>query len=270
MRVDTGIGNSQVTGAASQWRMFWPRGIQDGGDPTGVAHGSAQADSGFVVTAYAAGTQQTLIFAGTGAAAVDFKSTVAAGNGFGLGVSRAFSVFNERSGGRIVSETACMEWRATIAFTNPAGATALDHGIFVLPGNQNTMQAAANAGIQFGVSGPQQISLIARAVNGGALTVNQVVAAALTPNVTKFNTYALRMISGSASSDPVVFGLINNVVVTNRVALTAAAALLPQQNVVVGNLGYRFHVINISAANVPDMFVHDVVLTCAQNEADLT
>lgn len=273
-RFSQGVGNVQVTGAAATLRVRWPRGITDGGDTTGIAKFGPQEINGFTQTSFAAGTQATDVAAG--AAAVNFKSALGGGApnspGIGLGYSRRLSWFTERPGGPLLDGWTCFSFRLTVAYDNPAGVIAGDLGIVLTCGNQNSVNAdglGANAGVIFGPNNVSTITLRARRANAGAQTVTDNVAAGSTPDITKFNTYDLRIVSGSNTSDPVLFGLINGVVVTPRRAWTAAAALLPPPNAVAGNFGYQFWVLNRSAGGVANMHIHEILLTAAQSEGDL-
>lgn len=263
------VANAQIAGAASVLRSRWPRGITDGGDATAVDKFGTADVNNYSITAYAGGTQQTLVV--NGVAAVDFKAT-ATPTGFGVAYSRRLSWFTERSGGKLYDGWTCWSFRATLQFDNPPGVITGDCGIVLACGNNNSVNGdgiSTNPGVIFGPNNADNITLRARRVNGGAQTVTDVVAAALTPTLTKFNTYDLRIVSGSASSDPVLYGLINGVVVTPRIPWTAAAALLPPPNAVAGNFGYTLAAINRGGGGVPNMYVHELLLTAAQSEADL-
>jgi len=268
-RFSQGTGNVQVTGAAATLRVRWPRGIVDGGDNTGVAKFGPQELNGFTTTSFAGGTQATDVAAG--AAAINFKST-AGPTGFGVAYSRRLSWFTERAGGPVLDGWSCFSFRITVAYDNPAGVIAGDLGIIITCGNQNDVNGdgvTTHAGVIFGPNNVSTITLRARQANAGAQTVTDNVSVANTPDITKFNTYDVRVIGGSNTSDPVLFGLINNVVVTPRRAWTAAAALLPPPNAVVGNFGYQFAAVNRAGGGVANMRVHEVLLTAAQSEGDL-
>lgn len=268
MRSDNAVGLAQVTGAACSLRLRWPQDNGGGGGNNGVAHLGTTPTQQFTVTSFAAGTEQQTLFQGCSSTA--FQSTAAAGNGFGIFWSGRASWFTEQVGGPLVNDFCCWSIRATIAYDAPGGASLLDHGIFIFAGSNNTMfSAAPNAGIQLGCTGPAEFRMRAVRQNGGAVTVNDVVAAGLTPNPALYNTLELRVISGSNTQDPVVFGLINNVVVTPRRSWTAVAGILPPPNIVAGQLGYQLGVINISSGNFPNMHVHEIVVSAAQKEGDL-
>ena len=261
--------NTLVTGAASTLRVRYPRGITDGGDGTGIAKFGPQELNGYTITAYAGGTQQTLVTKGV--AAVDMKSTIAPA-GFGINYGRRLSWYTERPGGPVLDGWACWGLRLTAAFTNPGGVIPGDLGIVIWCGNGTQVNGdglSTAPGVIFGPNNANNITLRARRVNAGPQTVTDVVPAGNTPDLTKFNTYELRIVTGSPSSDPQLFGLINGRVVTGRHLWTAAAAVLPPPDAIAGNYGYVFAVVNRAAGGVPNMYVKEVLLTAAQSEADL-
>lgn len=271
-RLSLGVGNTQINGAGAALQARWPRGITDGGDATAPAKFGAQEYNGFGLIAYGGPGQQTLISAG--AAAVDFQSTAGApGGGFGVQYAKTLSWYTERTGGSLLDGWSCWSIRSTFASDNPAGAFQMDCGLFITAPNQN--QVLGNGvvqtlpGVVFGPANAQHIALRARAVNGAALTVNDGVAAGLTPDITKYNTYELQIFSGSAASDPVLIALINGVQVLGPYAWTAAAALLPGPGAIAGWPGYKAGVVNNANANVANLYVHELCLTAGQTAADV-
>lgn len=276
-RIDTAVGNTQVTGAAASVRYRWPEHGNNGGSGNALAHLGTVPDLTFSVVSYAGGGQARTKFAG--AAAVAFKSTVAAGNGFGINWgSNRIDLLTARPGGTLVHDFRCMSIRATIAYDLAAGASLLDHGICIFTGNQNSMfpgGANPSAGVQFGctglVGGLPEYRLRSVIAQAGAVVVNDIVSAANSPSMQLFNTYEIRYIgSPNAATDPVFFALLNNVVVTPKHIATAGAGLFPPPDAQGGGqLGYNVGCLNISAANFPNMYVSEFVLTFAQSEGDL-
>lgn len=237
------------------------------GDTNALAHGGPVPSEQVTQTSYGGGTDAVGVFAG--AAAIDQISTVAANNGHSVIFNTRASIFTELCGGPVVDDLCCWSIRATFACQGITGPSLLDHGIFILQGNYNAWAAGAGAGIQFGPTDVAEIRMRAKVTAAGAVTVNDIVAAALTPNLALYNTYELRAISGSNVTQPVCFGLINGQVATPKRQFGAAAALLPGPSKVGGFYGYSFGLINISAGVVPHMWVHEIVITGAQKEADL-
>ncbi len=256
------VANSQINGGAATHRMRWPRGMRDGGDPNAVDKFGGQDYNGCVLTNLTGGgTSSTIVYGG--AAVIDYVGSL-------VTYSRALSWFTERAGGSLVCDTACLELRVTAAFPNPVGVIAADYGLLIYLNNNNGVNGDGTAtfpGVIFGPQNANTIQLRARAAYAGLQTVTETVAAAKTPDMTKFNTYAIRVVSGSPSSDPVLFGLINGQVVTDRYSWTAAAGLLPRADAAGGQFGYQvgFGV----HSNGLHAYIQEVVMTLARTEADL-
>lgn len=270
MRADNAVGLTQVTGAAASIRSRWPTDETNGGNVLSLAHLGTTPVWAWTATSYAAGTQTQLVFAGSDAVA--FQSTAAGGNGYGVTFNARTSFFTELTGGPVIEDCCCWSIRATIAYPVPVGASLLDHGIFIYAGVNNSMFANGTnkAAVQFGATGPAEVRLRAIQAQGGPVTVNDIVPSGLTPNLALYNTYELRVISGSNVQLPQVFGLINGQIVTPRRPWGAAAALLPGPAAQGGGFfGYTLGALNISAGNYPNMYVHEVVVTAAQSERDL-
>jgi len=269
-RFSQGTGNVQVTGAASTLRVRWPRG-ETLLDAVGASKFGPQDTNGFQLTSLGGGASAGAVHAGV--ACNNFPSAIGAGAPNTVGVQVAYNNrltwYTERTGGPVLDGWACWGLRLTVAYDNPAGVIAGDLGIMVTCGNQTVVNAdglSTLPGLLFGPNNANVITLRARAVNAGPQTVTANVALA---TMAQFHTYELRMVSGSNTSDPVLFGLIDNVVVTPRIAWTAAAALLPPPNAIAGNYGYNFAVINHSGGGVANMYIKDVMVTAAQSEGDL-
>jgi hypothetical protein len=269
-RSDNAVGLTQVTGAAAAIRERWPQDDGSYAGVTAISHLGTVPALNFAHVSYAGGVEVTSIFAG--ANSDGFQSTVAAGNGVGVFWGGRAAWFTELTGGPLVNECACWSLRATIAY-DPFGAQSfLDQGIVVLAGNNNSMFANGTnkAGIQFGATNTAEVRFRAIAVQGGAVTVNSIVNAAVTPLTGLYNTYEIRIISGSNSLLPQAFGVLNGQIVTPRFSFGVAAGLLPGPAAEGGGFtGYTLGVLNISNANVPTMHVQELVVTAAQSERDL-
>lgn len=267
-RVDIAAGGISFPGAGAALRVHWLIGYTDAGN-VGTAKFGAQDVGGFSMTSYGGGTFAPAVTAG--AAGISFPS-VGAALGYGVNWNKRIGWFTERTG-PVTADWSCWSFRATIAFTAPTGAVGGDVGLVLWCGNQTSMNgtgADTNAGVRFGPSNVGEVRLQARQANAGALTVNTAVAASLTPDLTKFNTYEIRVVSGSNASDPVLSCLINGVKVISNVSWTAAAGLLPPPNAVAGQVGYISTLVNRSATVVANMVTSEYVITAAQSEEFLT
>ena len=213
-----------------------------------------------------------------GAACAQFPSA-AADTYSGLTFATNISFYTERTGGAVLDSWSCWSLKLTAAFPALAADIDMDVGIVLGCGGTSSLNYGAvngpgtltQAGLIFGPTGNGHIALRARAVIGGAETISEQVAAALTPDLTKFNTFEVQFITGSASTDPVVFGLVNGVVVTARYALTAAAGLFPNplQGSGSNKWGYSYNFLNRSAGNYANVYMKKARLTAAQNAAAL-
>lgn len=269
-RTDNAVGLTVVDGAAAAIRARWP--IDDGGyaAATALGHLGISPVTAFQHVAYVGGTEATSVFAGANSDGL--ISTVAGGNGAGVFWAGRAAWFTELTGGPVVAECACWSLRVTMAY-DPFGAQSfLDQGIVILAGNNNSMFANGTnkAGIQFGATNTAEVRFRAIQTQGGAVTVNNIVPAILTPNTGLYNTYELRVISGNNVQLPTCFGLINVQVVTPRFQFGAGPALLPGPAAEGGGFtGYTLGVLNISSANVPTLHVQEICITAAQSERDL-
>jgi hypothetical protein len=262
VQLPTFAANAQVSGAASRLRIYWPDKATDTGYGTASKLGAQAMQQGATGTA-GGGTITNTIYGG-----VDVIKLL--GGAYWIAPGSVF--FTERTGGAVVCDTACAELRLTVAFDNPGGVVAGDMGLVICNGGissgMNQNGTATNAGVVFGPQNSQTIQLRARAANAGPQTVTETVSAANTPDITKFNTYALRIVSGSATSDPVLFGLINGRVVTQRYSWTAAAGILPGIGQVSGSpSGWKFLFSNWVVAS--GAYVIEGCITWAPTESAL-
>lgn len=270
---DSAVGLSSVPGAAATIRKRWPHSITDPGGANSVAHLGAQTLDGWTVTAYAGGTNTTIGNV-AGSVAIGFNSA-AAGVGFGVADASRYTWFTERTGGPVVDEWSCYEARCTMQVPNLAGANALDAGLAIFCGNTNQVLKATNPGVILYFSNAQQMKLASRLVAAGALVMNDTIAFPAGFDITQWHTYALRVVTGSNSTDPVLTVLIDGSVVTagaqaQRISWTNAAGLLPANNAVAGQVGYTFSILNTSDGNVASLRFRDFTVTVAQSEAALT
>lgn len=221
MQIPTFAANAQLSGAAARLRIYWPDKATDTGYGTVAKLGAQAMQQGATGTA-GVGAISNTIYGG-----VDVVKLL----GGAFWIAPGSTWFTERTGGAVVCDTACVEARLTVGFDNLAGVSPADMGIVICNGGvsngMNQDGTATNAGVVFGPQNAQTVQLRARAANAGPQTVTETVTAANTPDITKFNTYAIRIVSGSSTSDPVLFGLINGRVVTQRYPWTAAAGVLP-------------------------------------------
>lgn len=268
-RFSGAIEQVSITGAASRIRLYWP---SDPNSPSAaVTISKYDRQPLTTITQTASGGSLTAAIVYSGADCIE-QVIAAGGNLQWLKLTRNMSLFTERTAGMVNDEYSCFSIRATLAWDNIANASISDIGLAMFCGNLNNQLFSAapkNSGITFG---PTDIATIAlRAMKGGATTVNEVVAAGLTPTLTNWNTFELRCVSGSPTSDPVMFGLINGQPVTQKYSWTAAVGLLPPPNVY-GQHGYLLGVgcANPNAnANLIHQYIHEICWTAAGSEAAL-
>lgn len=152
------------------------------------------------------------------------------------------SIQTERPGGDLLAWCNCWEVWCLAAFDINAAITG-DVGAMLHDfsgGYVDRDGDAASAGVKFGPVGPGVVRFRMRAVNAGPYSVDEAVAAAQTPNLSLFNKYAIRCVSGLASQDPYVVALLNDVEVSQRYSMTAAAGKFPAADAVSGaNIGYE-------------------------------
>lgn len=266
-------GLSAVPGAAATIRKRWPHSITDPGGANASGHLGPQTQDGWTVTAYAGGTNTTIANV-VGSVAIGFNS---AGGGVGFGVADAarYTWYTERTGGAVTDEWCCYEVRCVMQVPNLGGANNLDCGLNIYCGGTNQVLKTTNPGVSLRFSNAQEMKLASRLVAAGALVIDAVVGLPGGFDITQWHSYAFRVVSGSPSSDPVLYMLIDGNVVSAagqpaRIPWTAAAGLLPQNNAVAGQVGFNFGIINLSDGNVPSLRFRDMTVTVAQSEQALT
>ena len=256
------VANASIPGASARWRMYWPGDYGSTGATDEAKYGPnpVRGVGGF------GGAQAVANYGG--AQCID--QPCAAGSSQGQFCSSRLSWFTERAGGTVTDEFSCASIRLTAAFIVTAPVLQ-DLGCVIACGTLNkTIVHDNNAGVEFGPVNAQAVAFRAVQIHGGPLTVNFAVPAALTPDLTKYNTFELRVVSGSANSDPVAFGLINGQVATPRFAWTAAAGLLPPPaNGNGGAPAYYMGALNAANGLCPHMYIHEVCWTAAGSESGL-
>lgn len=268
MRLDTAIANTQIPGAGASLRLRWP-GIFNSNVSLGAKFGTGAGN--YSVTNSGGFSLSNILYKGM--ACIQFGSNNTAWSWTGVA---NLAWLTERPTVPLTIDHNCYSIRATCAFVTTGPLTG-DYGILIgCGGNLNNGQmnhfgAATNAGVCFGPTDVGTISLRARATNAGPLTLNQVIKTGF--DTTVFHTYELHIVTGSPSSDPVLFGLIDGVVVTPRISWTAASALLPNPNQGQGSqpFGYTIGWTNQSglAVGASNMNIREVLITAAQDEASL-
>lgn len=268
MRLDTAIANTAIPGAGASLRLRWP-GVLNGLVTLGAKFGTGVAN----YSAGNGGSFSTGLILYKGMACWQYGSNNSAWSWSGVS---NFSWMTERPTVPLTLDHNCYSMRMNAAFVT-AGPLTGDYGLLIgCGGNLNNGQmnhfgAATNAGVCFGPTDVGTISLRARATNAGALTLNEVITTGF--DTTQWHTYELQIVTGSPSTDPVLFGLIDGVVVTPRVPWTAAAGLLPnpQQGQGSAPFGYTFGWTNQTglAVGASNMNVREVLITAAQDEASL-
>lgn len=265
--------NVQIPGVGASLRQRWPTTQTNVGASNMAKFGASPVQS---MTNYGAGPVLQALFAGAACASL---GSTGAGNYSGRTFNTNISFFTERVGGPVLDEWSC--WSLRLAAAYPALAVAIDMDVGIVLGCGGTSSsiyqtvngegATLDPGLIFGPIGNGRVGLRARATAGGALTINETVALALTPDLTKFNTYEVQFITGSDSTDPVLFGLINGQVVTGRYALTAAAGLFPGPASGSGTnmWGYSFNFGNRTGGVYPLVYYKEAVLTAAISAAFL-
>ena len=262
------IANSQIPGAGSSLRLRWP-GILNSQLSLGAKLGPAAGN--YTVTNTGGFSVGAVLYKGM--AALQFGSNNTAWSWTGVA---NFSWMTERPVAPLTLDHNCYSLRVNAAFVT-TGPLVGDYGLLIgCGGNLNNSQmnhfgAATNAGICFGPTDVGTISMRARRTNVGALTLNDVIKTGF--DTTQWHTYELRIVTGSPSSDPVLFGLIDGIVVTPRYSWTAAAGLLPNPNQGQGSqpFGYTFGWTNQTglAVGASNMNVREALITAAQSEAFL-
>ena len=250
-------------GAAASLRVHWPEDVTNL-TATGIMKFGGQAVDGFTLTTGGAGTITTVV--ANGAAAVALNSP-GVGDTALVSYNRRASWFTEQPPASIIDGESCWAMRAALLWGAIGGAVAGDIGLMIsLNGlRQVNADGAGNAaGVIFGPTGPGALTLRARAVHGGPLTVNYTVPALLAPNLTRWATYELRIVSGVGAADPYLVGLVNGQPVTPRYSWTAAAAALPAPNAEAGWNGYMFSAALRSNGVIPYQAVHGIDLIAAE------
>lgn len=214
----------QGSGRTFDWR--WPKSLGNA-DAAALMRGGAQTaqnvaggTSGTAAIGIAAvgGSACTVITTGTGGAWWTFNDRL--------------SWMTERPGGAVADWNNCMEFRAVMRFDVPTAAVLGDTGVMIICGSgvgaMDSDGATTAPGVKFGPAGPGVIRIRSRVVSGApGYVVDDAVSAANTPDLTKWNMYALRLVTGDPAADPYLVGLINGIEVTARYPWTAAAAKLP-------------------------------------------
>ena len=266
-RISQAVAQVNVSGAASRVRIYFPLDLGTTASANNVdAKFGPQPQSG-VSTTGSGGSSATPVYGG--ASCIEYLASLV-NDVQNVKASRKTSWLTERSGGTLTDEYSCFSLRATLAWDVLPANAASDIGLFIVCGNLNNhIISGPNAGVVFG---PTSAATVGLRAYKAALTVNEVVAAGSTPDLTKWNTFEIRCISGSPSADPVLFGLINGQVVTAEYSWTAAAALLPPPNIY-AQTGYFMGVgiaNSATQANVIHQYIREVCWTWAGSESALT
>ena len=153
---------------------------------------------------------------------------------------------------------------------------ALDHGMCIGQGTNLpafTMFNNVMAGIEFGPRANNRITLLARANQGGAVTLAQDVAANYMANIdpTKWNAYELRIISATDQTPAVLKPFINGVQVIPSI-IWQPGVVLPDQVVTGGTglntSGFKFGSVNLNCPN-GTLAVGPTMFHAAPNEISL-
>ena len=118
----------------------------------------------------------------------------------------------------------CWSARFLVAWDNPAAAVGTDYGLLLMAYNQTQFAGTTNPGIYLGMTNANTLTLQARRLNGGALTVNQAIANP--PDLTQWNMVEMRILGADKGTPAVLKILINGAVMTS-LNFGATAGLLP-------------------------------------------
>lgn len=269
-RFSQGIGSANLPGVPSRMRVYWPDDLSSNSAGSFASKYGPQPNSSINQVSSGGSLTASIVYAGVECE----EQIVTLLNTYQwLKLNHAVSWFTERVGGTLVDEYSCFSLRATLSWDAITTPSISDIGLAIFAGTANNLLQAAippNSGVVFGPTDLTHIAL--RGAVGGVQTVNQVVAAGLTPTLTGWNTFEIRCISGSPNTDPFIYGLINGQVVTTKVPWTAAAGLLPG-NGDQATHGYLFSVgvaNPAGTANTVHQYIREICWTAAGNESDLT
>jgi len=227
----------QTPGAGRTIDLHWPRDL--GNAASFIARGGV--DSLVQVLTALDGTAVINLVSVNGMAVTRFAS----GNGGAVAYMSAnrITFFTERPVGPLRSSRSCWDIGMIARFDAPTGVIAGDAGVMVNAGASQAINgtgALTQPGIMFGPTAPGVVSVRARRMNAGPLTLNQAIAAPNVPDVTQFHDWCIRIVTGDAEADPYAVCMIDGVEVSARFAWTAAAAILPPPDgFAANNVGYR-------------------------------
>lgn len=268
-RQSSAAAAAQANGAGSSLRWYWPA-EADRAATTDAAtkyQGTASGTTGVMQVVSVGGAIETANVIRLGSSANQFASGVGTGTGRGFTARPMF--MTERAGGALVDDVCAFSFRVTMSIPTLGGPLAAnkDLGMGFACGSRSGSPAnSAQAGVVFGPTDVATVKLRGWRVDGGPLTIDQTVTAF---DYSQFHTYEIRGVWGSPSTDPTLQALVDGVPATPKFSWTAAAALLPALNIVVGAPWFTFWFWNVSNGVSPTAFVRSMMLAVANNEAGL-
>lgn len=268
-RFGSAAGSAQQPGGGALLRIDWPNGADQFGNTNSWQRFNSQSTGAAQTVALAGGTITAPVVQ-LGRAAARLNATAAGPTGSGMGFTIKPQFMTERAGGAQQTDGLCCCFRADIAMdalVAPLGAK--DFGITLLMGSRsNPPQRANQAGVTLGPTDANSVKIRAKAADGGANTIDQLVTGGATLDVTKWHCYQFNCVSGSSTTDPFLQAFIDGIPVTQKFSWTAASALLPPLTVAVGFPFFEFWVHNASDIN-SSLYLGGMSITVARTEADL-
>jgi len=226
----------QTPGAARTLDLRWPFGMGTGDASFLQRLGQS---SGIGVTNSIENTAAWNVVNSLGIAITRANMGATGGAWFYPGAT-VYSWLTERPGGVVSMTRNCFDFGIVCRFDAPTAALLGDVGVGICCGTNSEMngpQAApvTNPGVMFGPTGPGAVSLRSRLAGAGPYVVNELLAPTITPDVTEYHDWRLRVVTGSSNFDPYLVGMIDGIEVTQRYAWTAAAGKLPSPSAFAAN-----------------------------------
>lgn len=266
---ESAAGISQQPGAGALLRLSWPNGADQYGNVNCWQKFNSTLTGNAQTVALGGGTT-TAPFIQLGRSCLRLNATAAGPTGSGFGFTIKPQFVTERTGGQLFTDGLCWSFRADLAMdalAAPLGAK--DFGVTLLMGTRsNPPQRANQAGVTLGPTDVNSVRIRAKAADGGANTIDQLITGGATLDVTKWHTWQLNGVSGSASTDPYLQAFVDNVPVTPKFSWTAAAALLPPLTIAAGFPFFELWVHNATDLNT-SLYLGSMTFTVGRTESDL-
>jgi hypothetical protein len=260
------LGAAPVPGVARLTHRFWPTPGQSANDGSAFdANGNArQGNAGVAFMTLVVNATGTGVFQfNQGTTSFRLRSAAAADDAAINPTFYLIPLIDALPIGGTVVGNPMQSYRVGVVASYPAlpGALAAnaDLGLQFLsaPAVQFNAGAGNHAGIMFGPTNTNVLTLQARRVDGGPITFTQNIAP--TPTMTNYNFYELQITGAVGGAPAQLFAFVNGIQVAGPVAFGAAAGLLPDLNANVPGTGGCFRVYIRNATQIVyDCFVKEV------------